>query len=736
MEVEAPCYLCLKSNLPCDGKRPCMRCQANNMKHMCLGLEVVTPAPTNVDSRLSSTFQANQCTAPIPIGGDKMKSKKRKIAPQSPLPSPSANAAKLGNDSALYSPSAERDGTHALFNMEGNPIYAYLMAEIQRLSGDYMRVSQELKATKELNNQLLVHLGSFQQFVNNNVSPMLVFNQPVVIFDMTFSVPKVFSANAKYCELFGYSLEEVVGAPWRTFIHPNFIQKATEIFQHHAYEKLSTLQMKQAYVTKLGSTFIATDFHLFFYGPNNQVLADFVIITPQSLPIVDQTQVREMLQALHTVDVPTPLLTGAYSDVKETKSGVMEVIDEKSPSVIEIETSQPPSPSKPPGNTNAGAVNQNGSLSGPGMLSSANKESPSNPNNKLVSRYQFPFASVTSATPSPQSTPIAGDMPRVIEIPPPTPLAPKPVTTSNSNPFATPTGPSYRASPNPSASAQTSPSAGTPAPSPMCNPFQMRPKEPPPPTTPVPNNFFDSAFGLPNTFANATGSNNPSGTYNSIFNPSNAFVPQASTNNANSNTNPTNGFLSHNNSQPRPIKKGQPISPTKPKETKLKKEPKAKATSKNTTASHVNTQPPQSAVHSSFASPFAHASPLHEISNQNIPANHFSKPNANLPNNAFDANRFNGLTNHSSQPPYSQELRTSQDMLYLNEDGSLFGECNDPFNQTVNFTQNPAFEGFLPADDPLPAFSQMRLSMESSFPNDSNIDLFEGSDGFNFNWNK
>lgn len=61
-----------------------------------------------------------------------MKSKKRKIAPQSPLPSPSANAAKLGNDSALYSPSAERDGTHALFNMEGNPIYAYLMAEIQR----------------------------------------------------------------------------------------------------------------------------------------------------------------------------------------------------------------------------------------------------------------------------------------------------------------------------------------------------------------------------------------------------------------------------------------------------------------------------------------------------------------------------------------------------------------------------------------------------------------------------
>jgi hypothetical protein len=48
-------------------------------------------------------------------------------------------------------------------NAQPNPIYAYLMAEIQRLSSDYLRVSQELKAAKEMNNQLLVHLGSFQQ---------------------------------------------------------------------------------------------------------------------------------------------------------------------------------------------------------------------------------------------------------------------------------------------------------------------------------------------------------------------------------------------------------------------------------------------------------------------------------------------------------------------------------------------------------------------------------------------
>jgi hypothetical protein len=58
--------------------------------------------------------------------------KKRKRA-QSPLLPPSAHqAGKIGNDTALYSPTADREGTHALFNMDGNPIYAYLMAEIQR----------------------------------------------------------------------------------------------------------------------------------------------------------------------------------------------------------------------------------------------------------------------------------------------------------------------------------------------------------------------------------------------------------------------------------------------------------------------------------------------------------------------------------------------------------------------------------------------------------------------------
>ena len=64
------------------------------------------------------------------------------------------------------------------------------------------------------------------------MSPMLVFNQPVVIFDMTTSIPKVFSANDKYCQLFGYTLDEIVGSPWKRFISPNFISEAAEIIQH------------------------------------------------------------------------------------------------------------------------------------------------------------------------------------------------------------------------------------------------------------------------------------------------------------------------------------------------------------------------------------------------------------------------------------------------------------------------------------------------------------------------
>ena len=46
---------------------------------------------------------------------------------------------------------------------QNNPMYGYLMSEIQRIQADYLKATLELKQVKEFNNQLLLTLGSVQQ---------------------------------------------------------------------------------------------------------------------------------------------------------------------------------------------------------------------------------------------------------------------------------------------------------------------------------------------------------------------------------------------------------------------------------------------------------------------------------------------------------------------------------------------------------------------------------------------
>jgi PAS domain S-box-containing protein len=48
--------------------------------------------------------------------------------------------------------------------------------------------------------------------------------QPMVIFDLSRTPPVVLTANHKFCQLFGYALEEVIGVPWKQFIHSDYIE--------------------------------------------------------------------------------------------------------------------------------------------------------------------------------------------------------------------------------------------------------------------------------------------------------------------------------------------------------------------------------------------------------------------------------------------------------------------------------------------------------------------------------
>jgi PAS domain S-box-containing protein len=49
----------------------------------------------------------------------------------------------------------------------------------------------------------------------------------MVVFDLVKSPAIVLTANEKFCRLFGYKLEDVVGMPWKQLIHPDYLERTT-----------------------------------------------------------------------------------------------------------------------------------------------------------------------------------------------------------------------------------------------------------------------------------------------------------------------------------------------------------------------------------------------------------------------------------------------------------------------------------------------------------------------------
>src|SRR5688572_30065793 len=96
--------------------------------------------------------------------------------------------------------------------------------------------------------------------VNGNNNTVPEGEQAMVVFDLVRTPPIVLTANLFFCRLFGYTLDEVVGKPWKMFIHPDHLART---FQQLQQEKLSSakIQFVQVYVNKQGRPFVAHDTH-------------------------------------------------------------------------------------------------------------------------------------------------------------------------------------------------------------------------------------------------------------------------------------------------------------------------------------------------------------------------------------------------------------------------------------------------------------------------------------------
>lgn len=49
----------------------------------------------------------------------------------------------------------------------------------------------------------------------------------MVVFDLMRSPAVVMCVNEQFCRLFGYKMSEVIGMPWKQFIHPDYLERTT-----------------------------------------------------------------------------------------------------------------------------------------------------------------------------------------------------------------------------------------------------------------------------------------------------------------------------------------------------------------------------------------------------------------------------------------------------------------------------------------------------------------------------
>eukprot|EP01102_Stenamoeba_stenopodia_P010853 TRINITY_DN330_c0_g1_i1.p1 TRINITY_DN330_c0_g1~~TRINITY_DN330_c0_g1_i1.p1 ORF type:complete len:579 (+),score=149.47 TRINITY_DN330_c0_g1_i1:301-2037(+) len=294
------CFFCEKKRLPCSEERPCAQCVKEGMGQLCLS--------TNIPSSPTTSHLEKKRTK---ISDKRAAARKPLMSSQTEVQQPTTTAAAVAPSipSITFSNKIVPD---FLKGKELNETQMYILNELFKLRMDNQMLREEIQTLK--NGKTLQHVEEQQK--------------ALVVFDLTKKTATVLSADVNFCKMLGYEMEEVLGAPWSKFVHPDYRERALNIFSSKSLS--SSIELDQVYVHKNGAIVFATDVHTFLFGTNRNPVSDFVCVYLRTKLPSPASNYSEKTIKFHT----TPALT--YPELTSTMN----------PSISTI--SQIPSPSPPP----------------------------------------------------------------------------------------------------------------------------------------------------------------------------------------------------------------------------------------------------------------------------------------------------------------------------------------------------------------------------------------------------
>lgn len=283
------CYLCQKDGLECDGKRPCSACISRNSPHMCMGLEL--------EQQSVSRMPGNSWNGSYNVEETSQRKRKKR----------SKNVEMTYDDINMRNDTNQFYGLNEHFLNEQEKMNMYMLNEIRNMKEDHNRLNNEISLIKDENrklngilsgifgnsqilNQIAQNMrtkDSLTESVKLNSSSSAITHpsqdnvkwasNPLVVFDL--SQASVITANEEFCNMFGYTIDEVKSMNWTKFIHPDYVERTKMILIRHG--KANNVRFKQVYVNKFGEPFVSNDTHTLIIDNNGNFKADVVQTIPE-----------------------------------------------------------------------------------------------------------------------------------------------------------------------------------------------------------------------------------------------------------------------------------------------------------------------------------------------------------------------------------------------------------------------------------------------------------------------
>ncbi|PRP72966.1 GGDEF domain-containing protein, partial [Planoprotostelium fungivorum] len=171
---------------------------------------------------------------------------------------------------------------------------AFLLNEMKKMRQEMDRTNDEMLALRIQNMKLNNNIESIKARLPTNEPLLLTEGKGMVAFDLRRHPAYVLTANDIFCQMMGYTLEEVLGKPWQKFIHPDYIERTMSILRSRDHRN-PTVSFEQMWVTRQGHAFATTDSHSIFFS-NGLPVSDIVFMTLSTKTKPENDPVKETVQ--------------------------------------------------------------------------------------------------------------------------------------------------------------------------------------------------------------------------------------------------------------------------------------------------------------------------------------------------------------------------------------------------------------------------------------------------------